>query len=292
MIEESNDNKVEDHVDSKTRLPFNDPAQDLQIHNHPKIVPVSGKKRVHPEHEEALRVESRNPTNPNSSPGLVELFWFIISEFDIMLSDTQLMKNEIAAGFSPLLSKSIGDQLIAILEKDASEPRESIKRTNARLAMSHFVEFKANQNSGAGTTTAESQRKARERFLEKLHHIDIDPLELALRWFREYRKAWWAYGKKKWKEREELRNGNGEMDISGESPQLVAVGIQYQQKQEQGQNRYNDNKKQTSTKRKNGKHRRRNRRESTQHTKDKSNFPVEIVCSDYSDVVELPDWWP
>jgi hypothetical protein len=92
---------------------------------------------------------------------------------------------------TPMLRDSIGDQVISILRKDATQDGESTRKTNARLALANIDEFRENCSKAAGSE--DDIRILQEDLVKKFHHLDIDPHLLAVRWLRIYTKDWWDY---------------------------------------------------------------------------------------------------
>jgi len=107
----------------------------------------------------------------------------------------------------PMLQSSIGDKLIETLEKDTSQLGESTEKTNAILAVNIFKEVKRTQTqlvrAGSQGREHEEVKEKHREFLNELHHIDISPNELMMKWINAYTKEWWDYIQKVWKDLKE-----------------------------------------------------------------------------------------
>ena len=130
------------------------------------------RKELHEEQSKASR-----KTLPESNN---EWFQFMRYVFKLLFNK----KEREVASSTPMLRSSIGDQITSIFQGYANQRGESPQKTNIRLFLAIFDEFKEAQR-GIGET-----KQLRKGVVEKLHHVDIDPRLLALLWLRVYTRDW------------------------------------------------------------------------------------------------------
>ncbi|PMD58058.1 uncharacterized protein K444DRAFT_21192 [Hyaloscypha bicolor E] len=152
----------------------------------------------------AQKVRGGSQKTRNSPVGLGSFI------FSTLRGPRSIEDKALAGESSPILLTSIGDQIITVLQKEADRSEESIRRTNARLALSIMLKAK-----DTNIDSQEGLRKAQKESLEELHNIDINPHELAVAWLKEYMKAYEKYvlkRREKWKQekaRRRLGTGKG-----------------------------------------------------------------------------------
>ena len=139
------------------------------------------------------RVETQKLTDTTPLPRENYFKFFIY----LLKLSTSLKEQKRAARSTPILRESIGNQVLYILEEDASEPKESTEKTNAILALKLFEDFKVAQ--GRLGNPKEKGGEIWKEFLKKLHRVDIDPHSLAMRWLLLYTGAWWQFIHARWK---------------------------------------------------------------------------------------------
>jgi hypothetical protein len=42
------------------------------------------------------------------------------------------------------------------------------------------------------SSSEQKRQEMRRKILEQLHHVDINPHVIAMRWLSQYRRAWWV----------------------------------------------------------------------------------------------------
>jgi hypothetical protein len=152
----------------------------------------------HPVDLETLNAQKVRGGSQKTRNGPVGLGSFI---FSTLRGPRSVEDKALADESSPILLQSIGDQIITVLKKkEADRSEESIRRTNASLALSKLGMLKAKYTN---IYSKEGLREAQKESLEELHNIDINPHELAVDWLKEYMKAYEKYIQKRWKKRKQ-----------------------------------------------------------------------------------------
>jgi len=102
-----------------------------------------------------------------------------------------------------ILRVSIGDKIMEILRADAEETGVSIEKTNAILALKILDRFKEAWSGGkkenGGVDTSEwKKRHGWRKFSKELHHVDVNPHVLAVKWLKEYTAFWRVHFEGRW----------------------------------------------------------------------------------------------
>lgn len=139
-------------------------------------------------------VENTAETSKATSGGCIGLILsgsISILTYPFFLSQRFLNEERNREKSTTMLPRSIGDQIIWILEMDAHQPEDSAEKTNARLALKILARVKAEEremdrSGGLG----EKMKRMRNELLKELYQADINPHLLAVRWLTVYINDW------------------------------------------------------------------------------------------------------
>lgn len=120
--------------------------------------------------------------------------------FTILLSMLQNRKDEWEqVKGAEILRYSIPEKIVGMMKADASESTESIKKTNAVLALELLSRFNQEGIENVDNNGEEQiQEKRWRKFLTDLHRLDVNPHLLAVRWLKEYATFWLVFFEGRW----------------------------------------------------------------------------------------------